>query len=46
MQNVKSISVSIATGNGLENTEDLDKLELEESRFCGRFSVQLDETTD
>ena len=36
--------VSITFENGIENTEDLNNLELEESKLCGRFSVQLVES--
>ena len=38
--------VSITFENGIENTEDLNNLELEESKLCGRFSVQLVESID
>lgn len=38
--------VSVAFENGIENTEDLNNLELEESKLCGRFSVQLVESID
>ena len=38
--------VRIAFENGIENTEDVNNLELEESKLCGRFSVQLVESID
>ena len=44
MQKVKFVSVSLAIGKSIENTEDLNNLELEESKLRGRFSIQLVES--